>query len=97
MCASSTRCSVRRWCARGGLAGGPGGGLLVIVRRTRLLGPQAQLRPDRRHFCLIANRTEDITVARSRKEALQQPTAGHRPPRPSETTEVLWLKPPISC
>lgn len=34
----------------------------LIVRRTRLLGPQAQLWPDWRHFCFITNRTEDITL-----------------------------------
>jgi hypothetical protein len=34
----------------------------LIVRRTRLLGAQADLWPDWRHFCLITNRTEDITI-----------------------------------
>jgi hypothetical protein len=34
----------------------------LIVRRTRLLGPQAQLWPDWRHFAFITNRTEDITI-----------------------------------
>jgi hypothetical protein len=34
----------------------------LIVRRTRLLGAQAELWPDWRHFCLITNRDEDITV-----------------------------------
>ena len=38
------------------------GGRRLIVRRTRLLGPQAELWPDWRHFCLITNRTEDITL-----------------------------------
>lgn len=38
------------------------GGRRLIVRRTRLLGPQAQLWPDWRHFAFITNRTEDITV-----------------------------------
>ena len=33
----------------------------LIVRRTRLLGAQAELWPDWRHFCLITNRTDDIT------------------------------------
>jgi Transposase DDE domain group 1 len=32
----------------------------LIVRRTRLLGAQAELWPDWRHFCFITNRTEDI-------------------------------------
>ena len=38
------------------------GGRRLIVRRTRLLGAQAELWPDWRHFCFITNRTEDITV-----------------------------------
>jgi hypothetical protein len=38
------------------------GGRRLVVRRTRLVGAQAQLWPDWRHFALITNRTEDITV-----------------------------------
>jgi Transposase DDE domain group 1 len=38
------------------------GGRRLIVRRTRLLGPQAQLWPDWRHFCFITNRDEEIGV-----------------------------------
>jgi len=34
----------------------------LIVRRTRLLGAQAELWPDWRHFAFITNRTQDITV-----------------------------------
>jgi hypothetical protein len=34
----------------------------LIVRRTRLIGPQAELWPDWRHFAFITNRTEHITV-----------------------------------
>ncbi len=34
----------------------------LIVRRTRLRGPQAKLWPDWRHFCFITNRTEDIAL-----------------------------------
>jgi hypothetical protein len=34
----------------------------LIVRRTRLLGAQAELWPDWRHFCLISNRVEEITL-----------------------------------
>ncbi len=34
----------------------------LIVRRTRLLGAQAELWPDWRHFCLITNRTDDIAI-----------------------------------
>jgi Transposase DDE domain group 1 len=38
------------------------GGRRLIVRRTRLVGPQAELWPDWRHFAFITNRTEAITV-----------------------------------
>jgi hypothetical protein len=38
------------------------GGRRLIVRRTRLIGPQAELWPDWRHFAFITNRTEEITV-----------------------------------
>jgi hypothetical protein len=38
------------------------GGRRLIVRRTRLLGPQAQLWPDWRHFAFLTNRTEDTAV-----------------------------------
>ena len=38
------------------------GGRRLIVRRTRLLGPQAALWPDWRHFALITNRAEDIAL-----------------------------------
>jgi hypothetical protein len=34
----------------------------LIVRRTRLLGPQAELWPDWRHFCFITNRSDDIAI-----------------------------------
>jgi hypothetical protein len=34
----------------------------LIVRRTRLLGAQAELWPDWRHFALVTNRTDDIAV-----------------------------------
>jgi hypothetical protein len=34
----------------------------LIVRRTRLLGAQAELFPDWRHFALITNRTQSITI-----------------------------------
>jgi hypothetical protein len=37
----------------------------LIVRRTRLLGAQARLWPDWRHFCFITNRTEDIVLVES--------------------------------
>jgi hypothetical protein len=38
------------------------GGRRLIVRRTRLLGPQAELWPDWRHFCFITNRDEEIAL-----------------------------------
>jgi hypothetical protein len=38
------------------------GGRRLIVRRTRLIGAQAELWPDWRHFCLITNRTDDIAL-----------------------------------
>ena len=37
-------------------------GRRLIVRRTRLTGPQAELWPDWRHFCFLTNRTQDITI-----------------------------------
>jgi hypothetical protein len=37
-------------------------GRRLIVRRTRLLGAQAELFPDWRHFALITNRTQSITI-----------------------------------
>jgi hypothetical protein len=43
----------------------PYGGRRLIVRRTRLVGPQAQLWPDWRHFAFLTNRTEDITIVES--------------------------------
>jgi len=38
------------------------GGRRLIVRRTRLLGAQAELWPDWRHFAFITNRDEDIAL-----------------------------------
>jgi hypothetical protein len=38
------------------------GGRRLIVRRTRLLGAQAELWPNWRHFAFITNRDEDITL-----------------------------------
>jgi len=39
------------------------GGRRLIVRRTRLTGPQAELWPDWRHFSLITNRTDALALA----------------------------------
>ena len=41
------------------------GGRRLIVRRTRLLGAQAELWPDWRHFCFITNRTHDLALVES--------------------------------
>ena len=41
------------------------GGRRLIVRRTRLVGSQAQLWPDWRHFAFLTNRTQDITQVES--------------------------------
>src|SRR3954452_13240773 len=38
------------------------GGRRLIVRRPRLIGAQAELFPDWRHFAFLTNRTEDITI-----------------------------------
>jgi Transposase DDE domain group 1 len=38
------------------------GGRRLIVRRTRLVGAQAELLPDWRHLAFITNRTDDITI-----------------------------------
>jgi hypothetical protein len=37
-------------------------GQRLIVRRTRLLGAQAELWPDWRHFAFLTNRTDDIQI-----------------------------------
>lgn len=39
------------------------GGRRLIVRRTRLLGAQAELWPDWRHHCLITNRKDALALA----------------------------------
>jgi Transposase DDE domain group 1 len=38
------------------------GGRRLVVRRTQLVGPQAELWPDWRHFCFITNRSEALAV-----------------------------------
>ena len=38
------------------------GGRRLIVRRTRLLGPQAELFPDWRHFSFLTNRTDELAL-----------------------------------
>ncbi len=41
------------------------GGRRLIVRRTRLLGKQAELWPDWRHFAFITNRSEELALVES--------------------------------
>lgn len=38
------------------------GGRRMIVRRTRLIGPQAELWPDWRHFAFVTNRTDPLAI-----------------------------------
>jgi hypothetical protein len=38
------------------------GGRRLIVRRTRLIGAQAELWPDWRHFCFLSNRDEQLAL-----------------------------------
>jgi DDE family transposase len=38
------------------------GGRRLIVRRTRLVGPQAELWPDWRHFAFVTNRTDELAL-----------------------------------
>lgn len=38
------------------------GGRRLIVRRTRLIGPRAELWPDGRHFAFITNRTDQLEI-----------------------------------
>ena len=39
----------------------------LIVRRTRLLGAQAELAPDWRHFAFLTNRTEAIALVEAER------------------------------
>lgn len=52
------------------------GGWRLIVRRTRLVGPQAELFPDWRHFPFITNRTEplELVEAEHRQHAVVELT-----------------------
>ena len=60
------------------------GGRRLIVRRTRLLGPQAELWPDWRHFAFFTNRTDEHRDRRGRAPRPRRRRAGHRrPQRPS--------------
>jgi hypothetical protein len=40
-------------------------GKRLIVRRTRLIGPQAELWPDRRYFPFLTNRTDPLAIVES--------------------------------
>lgn len=52
------------------------GGKRLIVRRTRLIGPQAELWPDWRHFPFLTNRSEvmELVEAEHRKHAVVELT-----------------------
>jgi hypothetical protein len=52
------------------------GGTRMVVRRTRLVGPQAELWPDWRYFPFLTNRTEDIIIveAEHRQHAIVELT-----------------------
>ena len=52
------------------------GGKRLIVRRTRLIGPQAELWPDWRHFPFLTNRTEalELVEAEHRQHAVVELT-----------------------
>jgi hypothetical protein len=43
------------------------GGRRLIVRRTRLIGAQAELRPDGRHFPFVTNRDETIALVEAER------------------------------
>ena len=51
-------------------------GRRMIVRRTRLIGPQAELWPDWRHFPFLTNRTDALEVVEAghRQNAVVEPT-----------------------
>ena len=55
----------------------------MIVRRTRLVGPQAELWPDWRHFPFLTNRSEDITRRGRAPPARRGRAHDPRPQRPS--------------
>jgi hypothetical protein len=52
------------------------GGRRLIIRRTRLIGPQAELWPDWRHFCFVTNQLPHGSRGHSRKPGRR---AVHRP------------------
>src|SRR5688500_4167209 len=56
------------------------GGRRLIVRRTRLLGAQAELWPDWRYFAFLTNRTDDLALAEAehRDHAVVAPVIAHR-------------------
>jgi hypothetical protein len=72
----------------------------LIVRRTRLVGAQAELWPDWRHFCLLTNRTKDITIveAEHREHAVVEQVIADlkvvmawRPPRADEIGDAVGV------
>jgi hypothetical protein len=63
----------------------------LIVRRTRLIGAQAELFADWRHFAMITNRTDELALGRGRASRSRRRRAGHRrPQRPG--TRALPLR-----
>jgi hypothetical protein len=67
-------------------------GRRLIVRRTRLVGAQAQLWPDWRHFAFLTNRTEDITIV----EASIATTPSLNRSSPISRTRRFSISPPAS-
>src|SRR4051794_39127552 len=57
------------------------GGRRLIVRRTRLLGAQAELWPDWRHFAFLTNRTDDIAIPEAGHPDHAAPEQGLPPPK----------------
>jgi hypothetical protein len=71
------------------------GGRRLIIRRTRLVGPQAELWPDWRYFPLITNRTEplEIVEAEHRQHAVVELAIGDLKTRRSRTSPPGALPP----
>ena len=71
------------------------GGRRMIVRRTRLLGPQAELWPDWRYFPFLTNRSEPLeTVEADHRQHAVVELVDPRPQRPS--TGALPLRPVLT-
>jgi hypothetical protein len=75
-------------------------GRRLIVRRTRLIGPQAELWHNWRHFAFLTNRTENITIveAEHRDHAVVEQVIADlevvmawRPPRADEIGDAVGV------